>query len=238
MTETKGASKVSFLLKIVLAVLAVTALVLAARTFDVQQHLKSALQWIAGLGPFGPAAFATIYVLACVLLIPAWILTLGAGVVFGVVKGSVIVSISSILGASAAFLVGRHLARDRVARKIEGNARFKAIDEAVGREGWKIVFLTRLSPVFPFNLQNYAYGLTRVRFRHYFVASWIGMIPGTILYVYIGSLAGSLAALGQEERDRSPLEWTLYGIGLAATVAVTLQVTKLARRALRKHIDA
>ena len=163
-----------------------------------QELLRRSLDWVAGLGPTGVIAFVVIYILACVFMLPGSVLTLGAGAVFGVVKGSVIVSVASTLGATAAFLVGRYLARDRVAKLIEGNERFRAIDEAVGREGWKIVGLTRLSPVFPFNLLNYAYGITKVSLRDYFLASWVGMVPGTLMYVYLGSLAGSLATLGRQ----------------------------------------
>ena len=119
-----------------------------------------------------------------------------------------------------------------------GNTRFKAIDEAVGREGWKIVGLTRLSPIFPFNLLNYAFGLTRVSLKEYFFASWIGMMPGTVMYVYIGSLAGSLATLGADSgRARTTTEWALYVVGLLATVAVTVYVTKIAKKALSEKIE-
>ena len=156
---------------------------------------------------------------------------MGAGVLYGPLAGSVLVSISATLGAFAAFLVGRYLARDWVQKKLEGKPKFKAVDEAVGREGGKIVLLTRLSPVFPFNLLNYAFGLTKVNAKAYFFASWIGMIPGTVMYVYVGSLVGNLASLG-EGRTKTPLEWSLYGVGLIATVAVTIYVTKLARKAL------
>jgi uncharacterized membrane protein YdjX (TVP38/TMEM64 family) len=131
--------------------------------------------------------------MACILLLPGSILTLGAGVLFGVVNSSIAVSIAATLGATCAFLVGRYLPRVWVAKRIANNDKFKAVDEAVAKEGWKIVLLTRLSPVFPFNLLNYAFGLTQVRVRHYFFASWLGMIPGTIMYVYIGSLAGGRA---------------------------------------------
>ena len=124
-----------------------------------------------------------------------------------------------------------------VAAKVSGNERFTAIDDAVGREGWKIVGLTRLSPIFPFNLLNYAYGLTNVSLRHYFLASWIGMFPGTVMYVYIGSLAVSLATLGEAERSRTTAEWILYAVGLLATVVATVFVTRLARRALNRAID-
>jgi len=207
---------------LVLVGIGVVVLLAAFRYFHVQELLRRSLAWVAGLGPAGVIAFVLIYILACVLMLPGSVLTLGAGAVFGVVKGSVIVSMASTLGATAAFLVGRYLARDRVARRIEGNERFRAIDEAVGREGWKIVGLTRLSPVFPFNLLNYAYGITKVSLRDYFLASWIGMLPGTVMYVYLGSLAGSLATLGRQGAGRTPAQWALYGLGLLATVTVTV----------------
>lgn len=223
-------------LKLLLVVAIVVILLVAAKYFHIQELLRSALQWIADLGIWGPAIFIAIYILACVLFIPGSILTLGAGVIFGVVKGAAIVSIAATLGATCAFLVGRYLARDWVAKKIEGNLKFKAIDEAVAREGWKIVGLTRLSPVFPFNLLNYAFGLTKVSLRDYFFASWIGMIPGTVMYVYIGSLAGSLATLGSEARSRTSAEWILYIVGLIATIAVTVYVTRIARKALERKV--
>ena len=160
-------------------------------------------------------AFIVLYILATVLFLPGSILTLGAGLLFGLVLGFVYVSIASTLGATAAFLTGRYLARDWVARKIEGNTTFRAIDDAVAEGGWRIVGLTRLSPIFPFNMLNYAFGLTQVSLRDYFFASWIGMMPGTVMYVYLGSLAGSLAALGSGARARTPGEWTLYAVGLA-----------------------
>jgi uncharacterized membrane protein YdjX (TVP38/TMEM64 family) len=218
-------------------VLVIVVLLAAARYFNAQALLRQALDGIAGLGPWGPVIFVLLYIAATVLFLPGLILTLGAGFVFGVVKGSIIVSISATLGATAAFLVGRYLARDWVSKKIEGNTKFKAIDEAVGREGWKIVGLTRLSPAFPFNLLNYAFGLTRVSLRDYFFASWIGMMPGTVMYVYFGSLAGDLAAVGTGQRATSTAEWVLRVVGLLATVAVTVYVTRVARRALQQRTE-
>lgn len=222
--------------KLLLWLALIVGLLALARYLNAQALLRSALDGIAGLGPWGPVIFVLLYVLATVLFLPGSILTLGAGVVFGVVKGSIAVSVAATLGATAAFLVGRYLARDWVGRKIEGNTRFKAIDEAVAREGWKIVGLTRLSPVFPFNLLNYAFGLTRVSLRDYFFASWIGMMPGTVMYVYIGSLASDLATVATGQRARTPAEWALYVVGLLATLAVTIYVTRVARRALQQRI--
>lgn len=209
------------------------ALIAAAAMFPhVQDTVKQALDGVGRLGPWGPILFIALYVVATVLFIPGSALTLGAGAIFGVAWGSVYVSIGSTLGATAAFLVGRHLAREVVARKIEGNPRFAAIDQAVANEGWKIVFLTRLSPVFPFNLLNYAFGLTRVTLSHYMLASWIGMMPGALMYVYLGSLA----RIATSERTRTTGEWTLYGVGLLATVVVTVFVARIARRALAQTI--
>ena len=133
-----------------------------------------------------------------------------------------------------AFLLGRTVARDRIAKKINQNPRFQAIDEAIGREGAKIVFLLRLSPLFPFNFLNYALGLTRVKFWPYVFVSWIGMLPATVLYVYLGSLAGDLSSLAAGKEEKSPLEWAALAVGLVMTFIVTLYVTKIARAALRK----
>lgn len=224
--------------KIILSLIALAA-ISAIFLLDTKALLNSALGWIESLGFWGPAIFILIYIVATVLLIPGSLLTLGAGAIFGVALGSVYVSIASTLGATSAFLVGRYFARNWVAKKIEGNEKFKAIDEAVAGEGWKIVGLTRLSPAFPFTLLNYAYGLTKVSLRDYFFASWIGMMPGTIMYVYLGAAAGSLASLGEggTAREKTPAEWALYGVGLLATVVVTVYVTKLARKALDKKIE-
>jgi uncharacterized membrane protein YdjX (TVP38/TMEM64 family) len=215
---------------------AAAVLVVASRYFHLPLHLRNALGWVADQGAVGVAAYVVLYVLACVFFVPGSVLTLGAGAVYGVLLGVPIVSAASTLGATAAFLVGRYLARDAVARRIEGNERFTAIDAAVAREGWKIVGLTRLSPVFPFNLLNYAFGLTRVSLRDYVLASWVGMLPGTVMYVYLGSLAGSLATLGARGHQRTPAQWALYALGLAATVVVTVLVTRIARTALDKRV--
>ena len=200
--------------------------------FNPQMWLLDTLQWINGLGAVGAIAFVVIYVVAAVAFLPGSILTLGAGVVFDVVLGSIYVFIGATIGATLAFLAGRYIARGWVAKRIAGNAKFKAIDEAVGKEGLKIVLLTRLSPIFPFNLLNYAYGVTGVSLKDYVIGS-LGMIPGTIMYVYIGSLAGNLATLGAGAPEANPIaQWTIRIIGFIATVAVTVYVTKVAKKAL------
>jgi uncharacterized membrane protein YdjX (TVP38/TMEM64 family) len=225
-------------IKPVIAIVAIALLMISFRAFNVQELLRTMLTWVNEQGNTGTAIYCVIYVLACVFLVPGSILTLGAGVLFGVVKGSIIVSIASTTGATAAFIAGRYLARKWVASKVDGNTRFKAIDEAVADEGWKIVGLTRLSPVFPFNLLNYAFGLTKVSIKDYIIASWIGMMPGTIMYVYMGSLAGDLASIGAtSDNGKSSLQWGLTITGFIATIVVTVLITKIAKKSLSTRMD-
>lgn len=201
-----------------------------------QALLQNALHWINGLGTLGGIAFIGIYIIATVAFLPGSILTLGAGVIFGVILGSLYVFIGATLGATAAFLVGRYLARGWVTNKIADNKKFAAIDKAVSKEGLKIVLLTRLSPIFPFNLLNYALGITGVSLQDYFLGS-VGMIPGTIMYVYIGSLAGNLAFIGSEGKpDNMILHWVIKIIGLIATIVMTIYVTNIAKKALENDI--
>lgn len=192
--------------------------------------LASALAWTAAAGPLGQATFVGLYVLACVAFLPGSVLTLGAGAAFGLWKGFLLVSVGSTLGACAAFLTGRYLLRDWVSRRLEKFPAFAAVAAAVGQEGGKVVFLTRLSPVLPFNLLNYGYGLTTVELGQYALASWLGMMPGTFLYVYLGAAAGETARAGG--RARTPAEWVLFAAGLAATAVAAWLVGRTAKRAL------
>ncbi len=205
----------------------------------INQGLEIALNEIKHLGYLGVIAFILIYILATILFIPGSFLTLGSGAIFGVIWGTVYVSIGSILGGTLAFLVGRYMARDWIDHQLEGKANFKKIAEAVSKDGWKIVLLTRLSPVFPFNLLNYAFGITKVSLKDYFLASWIGMLPGTIMYVYIGSVIGDIAklSLGVKDRQRTTGELILYGVGFLATIGVTIYITKIAKKALENESE-
>ncbi len=217
-----------------LAALSVVALgIWAFRNFQIQSLLQEALGKVADLGIWAPLVFVVIYVAATVLLIPGSVLTLGAGAVFGLGWGLLWVTLGANLGAQASFLTGRYLARDWVTRKIAGNAAFRALDQAVAEEGWKIVGLTRLSPAFPFTLLNYAFGLTRVSLRHYALATFFGMMPGTVLYVYLGAIAKA----GIKSEGRTPGQWAMLIVGLLATVAVTAFVTRLARKALATKVE-
>ena len=197
-------------------------------------YIPAFAAWVDGLGVWGPIVFMIGYAAAVVGFAPGSILTLAAGAVFGLLEGTVYVFVAATVGASLAFLVSRHVARSAIEQRLAGNDRFAAIDRAVGAEGRKIVFLLRLSPVFPFNLLNYALGLTRVRFADYVVASF-GMLPGTLLYVYYGKLAGDVAALaGGAAVEKDVGYYAVLLLGLVATVVVTTFVTRIARRALRE----
>ncbi|HSS15385.1 MAG TPA: TVP38/TMEM64 family protein, partial [Candidatus Dormibacteraeota bacterium] len=212
----------------------VVALFLAVKFLPVQEWLRDFNDWVGHMGTAGTLIFVIVYAVATVLLAPGAILTIGAGFAFGLWKGFLAVSAGSTLGAALAFLVARFIARDKVEAIALRNEKFQRIDNAIGRQGAKLIFLLRLSPVIPFNLSNYFYGLTGVRFWPYVLASWIGMMPGTLLYVYIGTAgkAAVAAAASGSAVKHGWQYWTLLSVGLAATVIVTIWVTKIARNAL------
>ena len=206
----------------------------------IQNLLHSALEGITDLGWIGVLAFMLLYSIATILFIPGSLLTLGGGAIYGVIWGSIYVFIAATCGAIAAFLIGRYLAQTWVQQRIENNATFRAIAQAVSQNSLKVVLLTRLSPIFPFSLLNYAYGVTQVSLTDYMLGS-VGMIPGTVMYVYIGSLAGNLALLGTRPAltpEAQRIQWALQLLGFVATVTVTLYITRIARQALAQSVHA
>jgi uncharacterized membrane protein YdjX (TVP38/TMEM64 family) len=223
----------ALLLLAVVLLLATAGLILPVR-----EYLSAALGWMASHRESSWLAFIALYVLATVCMVPGLILTVAAGAIFGLLRGVVLVSAASVLGASAAFFIGRTVARGWAQRRIAAWPRFRALDGALTARGFWIVLLTRLSPLFPFNLLNYAYGVTAVRPRDYIAASWLGMLPGTVVYVYAGSAAASLAQAlaGGAHPGRSGA--LLIALGLAATVAVAVLVTRLARAQLERELAA
>ena len=229
-----GASKSRFAVRAAVLILVVAALLLFGRR--VAGYLPDFTAWVDGLGFWGPVVFVLGYAVAAVAFIPGSLLTLAGGAIFGLWKGTLFVFIGASLGSIGAFLVSRYVARRAVERRIAGEPRFAAIDRAVRREGLKITFLLRLTPVVPFVLLNYALGLTRVRLVDYALAC-IGMLPATLLYVYYGKVAGDLAQLaagvGQE---RGWGDYATWGVGLVATIAVSTVIVRIARRALREEV--
>ena len=228
--KAPAASSRGTIVRVAVAVVVVIALVLLGRQLSTQ--LPKITAAVDSLGAWGPVVFIATYALACVAFVPASLLTLAAGALFGVVKGTLIVLTGATIGAMAAFLVARYVARDWVAKRVQRDPRFAAIDSAIAEQGRKVVFLLRLSPVIPFNVLNYALGLTKVRAMDYLIAS-VGMIPGTVLYVYTGKLASMVVgASSGVTPPRGPAFYTVLGLGLAATAAVTVLITRTARRAL------
>ena len=219
------------LARIGIAIAALALLLFAGR--EAAGYLPGFIGWIDGLGFWGPAVFIAGYAAATVAFVPGAPLTLAAGAIFGLSKGVPVVFIGASVGATLAFLVARYAARSWVETRLALNGKFAAIDEAVGEHGLKIVALLRLSPIFPFNALNYVLGLTKVRMRDYVIAH-IGMLPGTLLYVYYGKLAGDVAALAGGATQRGAGYWVVLVLGLIATLGVTTIVTRIARRALKE----
>lgn len=214
-------------------VIGIVLVVLLARWLG--GYLQPFAEWVADQGAVGIVAFVIGYAVATVLAIPGSLLTLAAGAIFGIAEGTAAVFTGAVLGSSAAFLIGRYLARPLVQRRVASDPRFERIDRAVAREGWKIVGLLRLSPLLPYNALNYALGLTGVSFRDYLIGA-VGMLPGTLLYVYSGRVAGELAVLaGGGVVERGTGYFALLGVGLVATILVTIWVGRIARRALSEE---
>jgi len=190
--------------------------------------------WVRGAGAAGAAVYAAVYVLGTLMFFPGALLTLAAGFAYGPLWGTLIVWPTATLGSTLAFVTGRFVARDWVAARAARHPRFAALDHAVGRRGFRIMLLLRLSPLFPFNFLNYTLGLTSLKLGDYVLASLVGMLPGTILFVYLGSLVTSASALATGHGGAGWAGSALYWVGLAATVAVTLLLTRLARRELSR----
>lgn len=218
-------------LRIAALVVIVASVLVILRAIPAAQLLNLVQEKVATLGPWGAVIFGMAYFLAAILFVPGSALTLAAGAIFGLVGGFATVSVSSTAAAGAAFLIARYLARDKVRTMAESHRTFGAIDKAIAQGGWKVIALLRLSPAVPFSLGNYLYGLTPVKFWPYLLASWIAMMPGTFLFVYLGYI-GKTAAAGST--GKNPWQYVLLGLGLLATIVVSVYVTRLARKALKE----
>lgn len=181
-------------------------------------------------GPWGPVIVGALYLPAAVLAIPGTLLTCAGGFLFGALPTAAAVSVGSTLGACAAFLVGRYVARDWVQRRLLGYPRLAAVETALSEGGWRAVLLLRLSPLVPYTLLNYACGLSRLRFRDFAWASWVGMMPGTLMYAYLGSAARDLTEVASGRLPNSPWRVAAFYAGLAATVAAAVLLARRARK--------
>lgn len=225
-------------LKPLIPLLVILALGLGFLFLPLRQWLLQLQGQIEGLGAVGPLVVTLAYIIMTLLLIPGSALTLGASTIFGFWKGMAIVLTGANLGALCAFLLARTLLRAKVAQWAEENPKFAALDRAIGQNGFKMVLLSRLSPAFPFTLLNYLLGVTTVRTGAYVAANLLGMLPGTFLYVYLGATARATLAGEGATTDTGWLQLGLKVVGLLATIAVVVTVTRIARKAIAEAEDS
>ena len=216
----------------VISALALLALGAAAWYAPFAFWFKHIHHLVVRMGWAGPAVFVLIYVIGTVLCVPGIVMSVAAGLLFGLGKGIAVVSVGATIGATLAFIIARYLAREKLLRMAAGNATFHAIDQAVRGQGGKLVALLRLSPMIPFNISNYLYGLTDVKLGHYVLGTWLGTIPVICLEVYLGA-AGKVGLSGHH-RPRNKSEYIIFGIGFGVTVGVTAVATYIALKELKK----
>jgi len=230
MSSSTKAKSVASIWKWIVGAIVLIALIVGWFVLPVKEWSDLFQSWIKDLGAWGVLIFGIVYIVATVLMVPVSVLTIVAGLAFGVVIGFPLVVVAATIGATLAFLVGRHLVHERVESLVATRPKLRAVNAAVSEGGWKVVGLLRLSPVLPFNLQNYFYGITDIKLAQYVPATFFGIMPGTLLYVYLG--AAGKAASGD---DGGPLQWTFFAVGLIATIAVAVFVTRKAKEKLQKH---
>lgn len=224
----------------VLIILACTVVVAVAigllLYFDLDDRIIAVLQWLENRGWQASLLFILIVAAAIVVLAPGVIFTMGAGFVFGVIKGTLLVFAGTVLGATLAFLIARYVFGPCPSRWLMSHIKPPHLGLVLREEGWRMIMLTRLVPLFPFKLSNYFFGLTPVRLWDFVLGNAIGIIPITLHNVYLGSIAADLTTLGQME-ERTPLQWTFYGVGFLLAVVAVIGLTRMARRALAQKIE-
>lgn len=221
--------------KISLGVLALAALVAAARFVPVRRLLEAFQGWSAAAGPHAGLLYGLLYFGGALLLVPAAAFSLGAGFLFGFPVGFVISILSIAASAAAAYVIGRSIARQRVKRMLAARPQLAAVDGALHEKGWKVVALLRLNPLLPAGPLNYVLSATSIKFLPFLAGTVIGMLPDTLVYVALGSAGHLLLEPGAR---RSPAHWALLGLGIAATAVATVLITRTARRKLAEAESA
>ena len=215
--------------KIIAAILILAAIIILFRVLPVADWLRAFQMYVKGLGALGYVVYVVVYAVCVVAFIPASILTLGAGAIFGFAGGTIVVVIGATLGAALSFLLARTVMRKRVESMTAKNAKFRALDRAIARDGTKIVFLTRLAVVFPFTWLNYAFGITAVPLWPYVAATFIGIIPATAAFVFVGSAATTAATT-----QASLITKIVYIGGGVIAIAVSVFIGRIATRAIKR----
>jgi len=199
-------------------------------------YLLDSIEWVQHHGVVGMLWFVVLYSLTCVFFLPGSILTLGAGAIYGFWIGTLIVTISSAVGAAASFLIARYLAHGWIQRKLGHTRRFHALERAVGKEGWKIILISRISPIVPHSLVSYAAGLTNISFWRFTIASFLGFLPLSAAYAYIGALLGDALRVHASLAPHDPVSWTFYIAGLIVTIVVVILVARAATKAWKQYV--
>ncbi|CAN0886803.1 TVP38/TMEM64 family membrane protein slr0305 [Linum grandiflorum] len=224
-------------LRITILLLLLAAVIVACFTLPVEKILKDFLLWVEqDLGPWGPLVLAVAYIPLTILAVPASVLTLGGGYLFGLPIGFVADSVGAAIGAGAAFLIGKTLGRSIVVSKLNDYPQFRSVAIAIQRSGFKIVLLLRLAPLVPFNMLNYLLSVTPVSFAEYMLASWLGMMPITLALVYVGTTLKDLSDVTHGWSEFSPTRWVMIALSFIVSVVLMIMVTKVAKSALDKAL--
>lgn len=216
-------------------ILVVAALLAILIYYGAHEQVLELLRWFDAQGAWAPLLFILVMATVVILVLPGILLTTGAGFVFGVVEGSIVVVLGTTLGAALAFLIARYLFGTRATAFVVRRTKLKVVSEEMAAHGWLIVLMTRLIPFFPAKIANYFFGLTPFTFRGYVAGSFVGFIPFSVHSVYLGSIAADIATLGERNLGRTPTQWTLYGLGFVVTVVIIIYLNRLARRALAHY---
>jgi len=200
------------------------------------EWLQQSVQWMQAIQAVGWLGW--LFAAACLVFIPGSVLTLGAGAIYGFWLGIFLVLVGNGLSALCSLLITRYLLRDWAVKYFAKYPKMEALKTAVEEDGWKIVCLTHLSPIMPFSLINYALGLTSISVTEFLLATEVGSIPATIIYVYLGTLIGNLAKIAPEIHRHRPLEWLLQGLGLIVTIAVTIYIARASSVTLKKRLQS
>jgi len=200
--------------------------------FDAQHEVVALLEWLNQRGAEAALLFVLIIALVVILLLPGVLFTTGAGFVFGIVKGTILIVVGTTIGALAAFLIARYLFGVRLSGFVLSHVHWQHAAGALHQKGCRIVMLSRMVPFFPFKLSNYFFGLTPVKLRDFVTGTFLGIIPLSLHNVYLGALAADLSTLGSRPDDRSTIEWVIYALGFVLVVAALLGLAHIARNAL------
>jgi uncharacterized membrane protein YdjX (TVP38/TMEM64 family) len=201
------------------------------------EFLHHSMEWIEKSGWIGVVWFIVLYTLTCVIFLPGSVLTVGAGAVYGFWFSTALVTISSTVGAVVNFLTSRYLARSWMQRNLGHSARFRALEKAVSTEGWRMILISRMSPIVPHSLVSYAAGLIRISFWRFTFASFLGFLPPSAAYTYVGAMVGKALRTSAGAAPHDPVIWTFYCLGLVATLAVTVLTTRIARRSWKTYFS-